>query len=302
MPVSSSPPLRPAIAPPDIDAINVARAMIQALPTDAAMLDRVHVAVAGLAAADPLRYDATPDSLRRTGGLLLAGIPKALSGTPQALAESTGSATTVAAALWAALGGGEHATAGIRALNAALVLVVDHDLAVSTLAARVAASARGSGYAVVTAALGAFDSQLHGNASRAAAELLADVIAGATPDAALARAVRNGGRGVPGFGHPLYSGTDARARALLPLVAALPDAEPVMAAVAAVSAEALRRAGIRPNVDLALAALTLAAGFPADAGVAIFAMGRLIGWIAHALDEYEQRPLRLRPRGRYVGP
>jgi len=82
----------------------------------------------------------------------------------------------------------------------------------------------------------------------------------------------------------------------------LPDAEPVMAAVDAVSAEALRRADVHPNVDLALAALSLAARLPADAGVAVFAIGRLVGWIAHALDEYEQRPLRLRPRGRYVGP
>jgi citrate synthase len=75
-----------------------------------------------------------------------------------------------------------------------------------------------------------------------------------------------------------------------------------MAAVEAVSGEVRRRAGLFPNVDLALAALTLAAGLRHDAGTAIFALGRLAGWIAHALDEYEQRPMRLRPRGRYIGP
>jgi len=282
---------------PDSRALATARAMVAALPTDASPLDRVHAAVLGLAAADPLRYDATPESLRRTGALLLTGIPLALSGT--AGAEP---GTGVAPTLWAAFGGRAGDAAGIRALNAALVLTVDHDLAVSTLAARVAASARGSGYAVVTAALGAFDSPLHGNASRAAAALLADVANGAGPDAALARAVRDGGRGVPGFGQPLHSGTDARATALLPLVSALPAAGPVMAAVDAVSAEVLRRAGLHPNLDLALAALTLAAGLGPNAGGAVFAVGRLVGWIAHALAEYEQRPLRLRPRGRYVGP
>jgi citrate synthase len=289
----------------DPAALATARTLAAALPPDAALLDRLHAAVLGLAATDPLRYDATPDSLRRTGALLLHGIPRALAPAPapaQQPAPDPAPGATVATALWPALGGGAPTAAGIRALNAALVLLIDHDLAVSTLAARVAASARASGYAAVTAALGAFDSPLHGNASRAAAAMLADVMAGATPAAALAVAVRDAGRGVPGFGQPLYAATDARAAALLPLIAALDGAPPVLAAVDAVAAEVERRAGLFPNVDLALGALTLAAGLRPDAGVAVFALGRLVGWVAHALDEYEQRPLRLRPRGRYVGP
>jgi len=60
------------------------------------------------------------------------------------------------------------------------------------------------------------------------------------------------------------------------------------------------RTGAHPNVDFGLAALTLATGMPADAGEAIFATARSVGWIAHALAEYEERPLRLRPVGRYV--
>lgn len=209
--------------------------------------------------------------------------------------------TGVAATLWRALSTAAPTPEGVHALSAALVLTVDHDLAVSTLAARVAASARASGYAVVTAALGAFDSALHGNASRAAAGLLARVLAGERVEAALAAVVRDG-RGVPGFGHPLYTGMDARARALLPLVAALPEGGRVLAAVEAVAAEVARRAGLHPNLDLALAALVLAAGMSHEAGTAVFAVGRTVGWIAHALAEHEERPLRLRPRGRYTGP
>ena len=62
------------------------------------------------------------------------------------------------------------------------------------------------------------------------------------------------------------------------------------------------RTGARPNVDLALGALTLATGMRDDAGEAVFATARTIGWMVHALDEYTQPPLRLRPVGRYVGP
>lgn len=290
----------------DPDAVNSARRLVAALPEDAALIDRVHAAVIGLATADPLRYDTSAENLMRTGAVMLAGIPRAIA--PAGVAAPPDS--TIACALWPALvdrGRAPQAPSrptahDFRALNAALVLLIDHDLAVSTLAARVAASARGSGYAIVTAALGAFDSPLHGNASRAATDLLSRVVAGAEPAAALAHVMRAGTRGVPGFGHGLYVGTDARARALLPLISELPGAQPVIGAVEAVSDEVTRRAGIRPNVDLALAALTLAAGLRPDAGAAIFAIGRLIGWIAHAAAEYEERPMRLRPRGRYVGP
>ncbi|GAA4180279.1 citrate synthase [Gryllotalpicola koreensis] len=280
----------------DDAALDTARALVAALPPDAALLDRIQVAVTGLAASDPLRHEATADGLRRAGALLLAGIPRALS--PIDAPPEAG----VAEVLWPALTAEAPTAAGIRALNAALVLLIDHDLAVSTLAARVAASARASGYAVATAALGAFDSPLHGNASRAAAEVLTEIVGGTEPHRALAVAVRDSG-GVPGFGQPLYAGTDARAAALFPLIAELDGAAPVLAAVDALTAEVSGRAShLHPNIDLALGALALAAGMRHDAGTAAFAMGRLVGWIAHALAEYEQRPMRLRPRGRYVGP
>ena len=62
------------------------------------------------------------------------------------------------------------------------------------------------------------------------------------------------------------------------------------------------RTGAHPNVDLALGALTLALGMRDDAGEVVFATARTVGWMVHALDEYAQPPLRLRPVGRYVGP
>jgi citrate synthase len=63
-----------------------------------------------------------------------------------------------------------------------------------------------------------------------------------------------------------------------------------------------RRSDAIPNVDLALGALTWLAGMPPDAGEAIFAIARTGGWIAHALEEYQEPPLRFRPRARYEGP
>ncbi|MBT9606991.1 citrate synthase [Microbacterium sp.] len=271
-------------------AISAASALVQALGPGAGALDRIRAAVVGFGAADPLRHDASSATLHRIGWTLLTGIPRALGGPDDDdLARSL-------AAVWS-----EPDPATVRAVNAALVLLIDHDLAVSTFAARVAASARADGYAAVSAALGAADSPLHVGAATRAARLLARVSEGAEPERALAEAVHDG-RGLPGFGHPLYDGTDDRADALLPLIADLPHGDPVRDATTALIDLVAARSGLRPNVDLALAAIAVAAGFPADAASAIFVHGRLAGWISHIAAEYGEPAMRLRPRGEYVGP
>ena len=56
-----------------------------------------------------------------------------------------------------------------------------------------------------------------------------------------------------------------------------------------------------PNVDVALAALTFCADMPPGSGEAAFALARTAGWIAHALEQYEQ-PTFMRARVDYVGP
>ncbi|HVX08460.1 citrate synthase [Humibacter sp.] len=292
----------------DADAVASARAAVAALPPSATALDRLQVAIPVLGASDPTRHDLQPATVRAAAERLIAGVVEAsgMAGIPGggAPAEQRAVATpqTIAAALWQALAGRPASAAQLRAMNAALVLFVDHDLAASTMAVRAAASARATPYAVVSSGLGALDSALHGNASGAAAELIQLVLDGTDARAALACTVARTARPAPGFGQPLYPGIDARAAILLPLVAAMPGGDSVVDAVDALTREVVSRTGRHPNVDLALAALTTAAGMPADAGAAIFAVGRMAGWIAHALDEYGQQPLRLRPRGRYVGP
>lgn len=161
---------------------------------------------------------------------------------------------------------------------------------------------RASPYGVVVAGLGALDSPLHGNASRAAHRLLERVVSGADPARAVADAVVTTHGPVPGFGQPLYPDGDPRARILLGMIADDPRHAAVTAAVRAVCDVVRERTGAHPNVDLALGAVTLALGMRDDAGEVVFATARTVGWIVHAIDEYAQRPLRLRPVGRYTGP
>lgn len=276
------------------DSVTVARRVTDALPASATLRDRQQVAVTTLAALDPLRHSLDPETVVQAGESLVAGMVAVL---PDAARFDP--AAGLAARLWSKLTDRIPDEAGIATLNATLILLLDHDVSVSTLAARAAASARANVYAVVTAGLGALDSPLHGNASRQASRMLARIVAGESPERVIADTVVAGGGAVPGFGQPLYPGIDPRARTILELLDRNPGARPVTDAVARTAQVIASRTGAHPNVDLGLAALTLSSGMSDDAGEAIFATARSIGWIAHALAEYRERPLRLRPVGRY---
>lgn len=303
--LAAADPLRASLDPAVIAtaAERIVAGMVEVLPHRETDTDeRPHRAAADTAAGPPHR--ATADSA--------AGPPhRATADTDERPHRGSGHATTahaastappLAARLASRLSPEPLSPTDTALLNAALVLLLDHDIAVSTLAARAAASARATPYGVVIAGLGALDSPLHGNASRAAHRLLARVVAGDDPARAVADAVLTTHGPVPGFGQPLYPHGDPRARILLGMLAADPGHAAVSAAVDAVAAVLADRTGALPNVDLALGALTLATGMRDDAGEVLFATARAIGWMVHALDEYREPPLRLRPVGRYVGP
>jgi citrate synthase len=42
-------------------------------------------------------------------------------------------------------------------------------------------------------------------------------------------------------------------------------------------------------------------GLPRGAALALFALGRTAGWLAHALEQYQLGQM-IRPRAKYVGP
>jgi citrate synthase len=187
----------------------------------------------------------------------------------------------------------------IRVLNAALVLLADHELAASTLAARVAASMRADPYAVVATGLGAMGGALHGGAALGAELMLGSADSVADAPRVVGDLLRRGER-LPGFGHFVYTSGDPRANLLLQLVGEYAPGSPQLAIAMAVTDEARRRALPEPNIEFALAALARVAGMVRGAGEAIFATGRTAGWLAHALEEYG-RNIPIRPRGVYTG-
>jgi citrate synthase len=293
--------------------------------------ERIAAVVATLAARDPARDDRDPESVRRAGAEVIAGTLAALSTrsarqadrpsfrgpiapksrTPVGGADDV-SGSGIAARLWIALADSDAKPrpGQVAALNAALILLADHELAASTFAARVTASAWAGPYRVILAGLGPLGGALHGGAGLAVEALIDEVAAGADPGAALDARVAAGA--VPGFGHRVYRDRDPRAdhllerlapnrgRPLAPTTGQRTTAGAVDAAWALLEAAAEREMPA-PNVDFALAALVKAHGLKDGSSPTIFTVARIAGIVAHALEEYEHR-LRFRPRASYVGP
>jgi citrate synthase len=202
--------------------------------------------------------------------------------------------------LWAKLKPGRRHPPLADVVRAALVLLADHELAASTLAARVAAGVRADPYAVVTAALGVTGGALHGGASLNAEAMLAETAEAGQAAHVMGQRLRRGER-IPGFGHRIYRSADGRALALLDRIRAAAPDHPRLAVAAAMLDEARRRQLPEVNVDFALAVLVNVGGLVPGAGEAIFAVARTAGWLAHAMEEYA-RPTPLRLRASYTGP
>ncbi len=299
-----------------------------ALPDGTLPLERLQVIVPAMAATDPLRLHLDPPAVIAAGRALIAGMADSLApaaaagGGPRGGADAgaganqgsgagaagggavapdgAGVAGSVAARVARALCPGPAPAGLVAAVQAALVLVADHELAPSTFAVRVAASVRADPYAVVATGLGALGGALHGGATLGA-ELMLRAAAGPGDAPHVVGDLLRRGERIPGFGHFVYKSGDPRAVLLIEVVSRHAPRSPRLAAARAVLAEARRRALPEPNIDFGLAMLASVGGLAAGAGEAIFAVGRTAGWIAHALEEYD-RNAPIRPRSVYTGP
>jgi len=183
--------------------------------------------------------------------------------------------------------------AGADLVRMALILCADHELNASSFTARCVASTGASVRAAIVGGLAALTGGQHGGTT-ARVEALWDEVADTEVALKLQQRLARG-EDLPGFGHHLYPAGDARAAALLARI--LPEHAPWQAFVEAGSA----LVGQAPSIDFALVALRRHLQLPVGAAFGLFALGRSLGWIAHALEQRENHRL-IRPRAAYVGP
>ena len=303
-------------------ALAAGRAAQAALPGGTLPLERLQVIVPAMAATDPLRLQLDRSAVIAAGRNIIAGMvdcltPSPPGGDPRVTPRTGGlpappyspgppgsggapdPGEPVAGRLWSRLCDRRPDPGLMRALSTALVLLADHELAASTLAARAAASVRADPYAVVGTGLGAMSGALHGGASLGAETLMAAASGPEDVPRVVAELLRRGEK-VPGFGHFVYRGGDPRAVLLLDLVRRAAPKSGQLAVAEAVLAELRQKSLPEPNTDFAIATLARVAGMVRGAGEAIFAVARTAGWIAHALEAYSG-PGPLRPRAVYTG-
>jgi citrate synthase len=238
------------------------------------------------AAEDPAAYDLRPGAVAHTGARILRLMTHVAAGE---------SAPGLAGTLQR--GWSQDDPGAESLLGSALVFCVDHELPVSTFAARCVASSESTPYAVVLAGLAALGGVKHGGEIELVEALLREVDAAGDARAVISGRLRRGER-IPGFGHSLYPEGDPRGAGLLRLTArTYPES---IALSDSVAGEMLRLMDERPTVDFALATVARTLGLPAGGAVALFALGRTVGWIGHAIEQYRSGSL-IRPRARYVG-
>ncbi len=198
-----------------------------------------------------------------------------------------------------------------RSLDAYLVTVSDHGLNASTFAARVVASTRAGLTSAVLAGISALKGPLHGGAPGPVIEML-DAIG--TPGHARAwlEAALDSGDRLMGFGHRIYKVRDPRADALKAAVRRLTEgsntapgrlafAEAVESAALAILRERKPDRSLQTNVEFYTALLLEGLAFPPSAFTGVFAMGRVVGWLAHAREQLAGGRI-IRPQSVYVGP
>jgi citrate synthase len=198
----------------------------------------------------------------------------------------------------------------VRALETYLNTVVDHGLNASTFTCRVITSTGSDLVSAVVGAVGALKGPLHGGAPGPALETVFEIGDASRAESVLRRKIEEGER-LMGFGHRVYKVRDPRADVLAAAAERLytrAGDTRLYRLAREVEATALRlleeyKPGRRLQTNVEFYTALLLHGLELDLSLftPTFAISRVSGWIAHALEQREANRL-IRPRSEYVGP
>jgi citrate synthase len=189
-------------------------------------------------------------------------------------------------------------------LNKDFVLHADHGSNASAFTARVVAGTGADLHGALTAAIAALSGPAHGGAAENVMRM-AEEIGEPERAAAYVQDLRTRRQPVMGFGHRVYRAEDPRARHLREDVRELSQEleEPKWHTILEAVVEAMRpyaRRGVHVNVDFYAGVIYHLLGIPQDLFVPIFVLGRIPGWTAQVLEQYEHNIL-IRPLLQYTG-
>jgi citrate synthase len=201
------------------------------------------------------------------------------------------------------LGGGkEPDNESVKIFDTCLILHADHELNCSAFATRVTASSLSDLHSAVVSALGALKGPLHGGANEQVMLMLKKIgnIENAKKFVIDALAAKEK---VMGIGHRVYKNGDPRARILRKISEKLTKkiGEPQWYDMSILIDDTMQKEkGLMPNVDFYSATVYYSMKIPIDIYTPIFAVSRISGWCAHAMEQYANNRI-YRPRGKWTG-
>ena len=293
--------------------------LLRHLPHDCHPLDALRTAVSLAAATDPDVRSNEPDANLRKAARLMSLVPATVAAWQRLRTGrepvAAGPGGSHAAHFLTLLEGQAPSTEVARVLDVILTLHADHEFNASTFAARVAVATVADLHSAIVAAISTLKGPRHGGANEDVLAMLLDigeperaegfVEARLGARAALSKRERSDPKArMPGFGHRVYKVDDARARVLRGMAKSMAEAtgRGKLFEVAERLYDAMKaRTSLPVNVDFFSAVVYDALGIPPDFCTSIFAVGRVAGWCAHAMEQYADNRL-IRPRADYVGP
>jgi len=193
-----------------------------------------------------------------------------------------------------------------RVMDVILILHADHGCNASTFATIVVKSTLTDMYSSVVAGIGSLKGPLHGGANERVMKMLQEIGEPERAEAWVRRALERKQK-IMGFGHRVYKTYDPRARILHDYAVEVTKRAgtekylKIAEAIEKVMVERLGQKGIFPNVDLYSGVVMASMGIDTALFTPIFAVARVAGWTAHALEQRIDNRL-FRPRFVYVGP
>ncbi|WP_341199711.1 citrate synthase [Croceibacter atlanticus] len=200
----------------------------------------------------------------------------------------------------------------VEALDKLLILHADHEQNCSTSTVRIVGSSHAGLFASISAGINALWGPLHGGANQAVIEMLEAIKedGGDTHKFMEKAKDKEDPFRLMGFGHRVYKNFDPRAKIIKKsaddVLGALGIEDPVLDIAKGLEKEALEDSyfvdrKLYPNVDFYSGIIYRALGIPTEMFTAMFALGRLPGWIA----QWREMRLRKEPIGRprqvYIG-
>ena len=293
-------------------------ALLRSLPRGCHPLDALRTVVSFAASLDPDAGRDDPEANRRKAIRLMSLVPETVAAWQRIRTGrepvAAGGRASHAAHFLRCLEGSEPTAEVASVMDVILTLHADHEFNASTFAARVAVATLADLHAAIVAAVSTLKGPRHGGAKEDVLVMLREIADPARAEAfvearlgaraGMSRPARGAAAArVPGFGHRVYRVDDARARVLRGMAKTMAEAtgRGRLFEVAERVYDAMRtRTSLPVNVDFFSAVVYDALGIPPNLCTSIFAVGRVAGWCAHALEQYADNRL-IRPVAEYIG-